>query len=106
MVVGAHCPGRNTGAVGTGGEGARPPAEPTAQPRRRSAFAPARYDIPPSAIFGHRDHRDTLYPGDKLYALLPRPRQEVARALGRPDRFPGNCEKDDLTRFRGEITVN
>ncbi|WP_169945948.1 N-acetylmuramoyl-L-alanine amidase [Microbispora sp. H11081] len=45
------------------------------------------YDLDPhEAIIGHRDLNRTACPGDRLYAYLPRLRDDVARRLG--DRRP------------------
>ncbi|MBB5956401.1 hypothetical protein FHS29_002987 [Saccharothrix tamanrassetensis] len=86
IVVGAHCPGQNVEAVGIENEGTyltvEPPAGQWDSLVSFCAFTCEQYGIPPREIFGHRDYHDTLCPGDKLYALLPRLRQEVARVLG------------------------
>ncbi|NUS62698.1 MAG: N-acetylmuramoyl-L-alanine amidase [Saccharothrix sp.] len=86
VVVGAHCPGQNTAAIGIENEGLYMDVEP---PKLQwdslvsfCVYTCEQYGIPPTAIEGHRDYRDTLCPGDKLYALLPRLRQEVAQVLG------------------------
>lgn len=86
VVVGAHCPGQNTAAIGIENEGLYMDVEP---PKLQwdslvsfCVYTCEQYGIPPTAIQGHRDYRDTLCPGDKLYALLPRLRQEVAQVLG------------------------
>ncbi|GAA2260845.1 hypothetical protein GCM10010402_15530 [Actinomadura luteofluorescens] len=45
---------------------------------------------PHAAIVGHRDYNATACPGDALYALLPRLRNQVAESLGerRPAEAP------------------
>jgi hypothetical protein len=53
------------------------------------AYLCAQYGIKPTAIYGHRDFKDTACPGDRLYAALPRLRTEVARLLGQ--RKPGKA---------------
>ncbi|HEX6347564.1 peptidoglycan recognition family protein [Umezawaea sp.] len=87
VVEGAHCPGQNTTAIGIENEGLYTAEEP----RREQwdslvsfcVYTCEQYGIAPTAIDGHRDHyTDTQCPGDKLYAMLPRLRQEVARVLG------------------------
>ncbi|MEU7524861.1 peptidoglycan recognition family protein [Saccharothrix sp. NPDC042600] len=86
VVVGAHCPGQNSAAIGIENEGNYMAVEPPVllwdSLVSFCVHTCEQYAIPPSEIFGHRDYRDTLCPGDKLYALLPRLRQEVARVLG------------------------
>ncbi|MFI9813988.1 peptidoglycan recognition protein family protein [Saccharothrix variisporea] len=86
VVVGAHCPGQNSEAIGIENEGNYMSVEPPVllwdSLVSFCVYTCEQYAIPPSEIFGHRDYRDTLCPGDKLYALLPRLRQEVARVLG------------------------
>ncbi|WNV82166.1 peptidoglycan recognition family protein [Umezawaea sp. Da 62-37] len=87
LVEGAHCPGQNRIAIGIENEGLYTAEEP---PREQwdslvsfCVYTCERYGIAPAAIDGHRDHYDdTVCPGDKLYSLLPRLRQEVARVLG------------------------
>ncbi|WP_245691704.1 peptidoglycan recognition protein family protein [Streptomyces katrae] len=40
------------------------------------------YNLAPAAIYGHRDFiSTTACPGAKLYAMLPKLRQDVARKL-------------------------
>ena len=41
-----------------------------------------RYGIAPTELYGHRDFKNTACPGDRLYALLPRLRTDVAGVLG------------------------
>jgi peptidoglycan hydrolase-like protein with peptidoglycan-binding domain len=38
--------------------------------------------IRPTELYGHRDFKNTACPGDRLYALLPRLRTDVAAVLG------------------------
>jgi hypothetical protein len=86
MVQGAHCPGQNSIAIGIENEG----NYMTVEPRQEQwdslvsfcVYVCDQYGIAPTSIDGHRDYKDTLCPGDKLYAQLPRLRQEVARVLG------------------------
>ena len=59
-----------------------PPAEQWEKLRSLCAYLCARYGIKPTAIHGHRDFKDTACPGDRLYAMLPRLRTEVAGLLG------------------------
>ncbi|MBY8848606.1 peptidoglycan recognition family protein [Saccharothrix longispora] len=85
VVEGAHCPGQNTAAIGIENEGTYLTVEP---PRTQwdslvsfCVYTCEQYGIAPDQIHGHRDYRDTLCPGDRLYALLPRLRSEVAAVL-------------------------
>ncbi|MGM1061739.1 peptidoglycan recognition protein family protein [Saccharothrix sp. Mg75] len=86
VVEGAHCPGQNTAAIGIENEGTYLTAEPTVLQWDTlvsfCVYTCAQYGIAPGEIKGHRDYRDTLCPGDRLYALLPRLRAEVAAVLG------------------------
>ena len=87
LVEGAHCPGQNSIAIGIENEGLYTAEEP--RPEQWDSlvsfcvYTCEQYGIAPTEIDGHRDHyADTQCPGDKLYAALPRLRQEVARVLG------------------------
>lgn len=87
VVQGAHCPGQNVDAIGIENEGTYTAVEPTHLQWDSlvsfCAYTCDQYGIRPADIEGHRDYyTDTVCPGDVLYALLPRLRQEVARALG------------------------
>ncbi|MBT2402912.1 MULTISPECIES: peptidoglycan recognition family protein [unclassified Streptomyces] len=122
QVRSAHCVGQNTVAVGIENEGTYTSVEPPA--RQYAALAAlcthicSQYGLPPSEIYGHRDFNNTACPGDRLYALLPRLRQDVALQLGVPlldelwqggedeqwDRWPGASEflpPDALERALG-----
>ncbi|GLX19545.1 peptidoglycan recognition protein family protein [Streptomyces lavendulae] len=86
LVRGAHCVGQNSVAIGIENEGTYTTEEPPAA--QFSALADLcaqvcrQYDVPPSEIYGHRDFNSTACPGDRLHAMLPRLRQDVARRLG------------------------
>ncbi|WP_331727990.1 peptidoglycan recognition family protein [Streptomyces sp. NBC_00158] len=86
LVRGAHCVGQNNVAVGIENEGTYTAVEPPEA--QFSALADLcahvcrQYDVAPSEIYGHRDFNSTACPGDRLYAMLPRLRQDVARRLG------------------------
>ncbi|WP_199441228.1 peptidoglycan recognition protein family protein [Umezawaea beigongshangensis] len=87
MIQGAHCPGQNEAAIGIENEGTYVDAEPpTPQWETLVSFcvyACDQYGISPREIFGHRDfYADTVCPGDRFYAMLPRLRREVAAVLG------------------------
>jgi len=83
-VVGAHCTGQNDVAVGIENEGTYTNVQIRDEHYdklvRMCAFICQKYGIPPRDIFGHRDFSATECPGDRLYARLPRLRDDV-RAL-------------------------
>jgi hypothetical protein len=87
VVQGAHCPGQNESAIGIENEGTYVDVEPP-EPQWETlvsfcVYTCEQYGISPREIFGHRDFfADTVCPGDKLYAMLPRLRHEVAAVLG------------------------
>lgn len=80
-VVGAHCPGQNSIAVGIENEGTytsvSPPAVLYNELVRLCAYICDQYGLHSSRIFGHRDYFATACPGNKLYAMLPRLRDDV-----------------------------
>ncbi|MCX4776086.1 peptidoglycan recognition protein family protein [Streptomyces sp. NBC_01264] len=85
-VRGAHCVGQNNVAIGIENEGTYMTVQPP--PAQFSVLADLcarvcrQYDVPASEIYGHRDFNSTACPGDTLYALLPKLREDVARRLG------------------------
>jgi hypothetical protein len=87
-VEGAHCTGQNVESVGIENEGTystlTPPDVLWTRLRAMCAYICYQYGIAPTELAGHRDYRDTLCPGDALYAMLPRLRTEVADLLGEP----------------------
>ncbi|MFP5019223.1 peptidoglycan recognition protein family protein [Pseudonocardia phyllosphaerae] len=87
VVEGAHSPGQNVIAIGIENEGTYTGATPTPMLwhslRATCAYICDKYGIAPTELYGHRDFRDTLCPGDRLYAALPRLRREVASLMGR-----------------------
>lgn len=88
-VVGAHTSGQNTAAVGIENEGTytsvTPPAALWNSLVDMVAYICDQYAISPARIFGHRDYNNTECPGDRLYAMLPQLRDEVAAKLGSPN---------------------
>ncbi|WP_318843079.1 N-acetylmuramoyl-L-alanine amidase [Myceligenerans pegani] len=84
-VVGAHCPGQNSDAIGIENQGTYTNVAPPAQLWNSlvdlCAYICQQYDIAPTQIYGHRDFRATACPGDVLYSMLPQLRSEVAAAL-------------------------
>ncbi|MEU6895347.1 peptidoglycan recognition family protein [Streptomyces sp. NPDC046557] len=85
QVRSAHCVGQNDVAVGIETEGTYTGVEPPPQQfealAELCAYVCGRYGLDPAEIRGHRDFNDTACPGDRLYALLPRLRDEVAARL-------------------------
>lgn len=109
QIQGAHCPNQNDIAIGIENEGTystvNPPRLVWERLRSLCAYACAQYKISPNELRGHREFRDTACPGDRLYAMLPQLRREVAGALGL--RAPTNPLTWPLLRVadRGERVV-
>jgi hypothetical protein len=109
QIQGAHCPNQNNIAVGIENEGTYtsvdPPGALWGQLRSLCAYACAQYKISPGELRGHREFYDTACPGDRLFAMLPQLRREVAAALGL--RAPANPLTWPLLRVadRGERVV-
>ncbi|MEU8774225.1 peptidoglycan recognition family protein [Streptomyces sp. NPDC048606] len=86
QVRAAHCVGQNDVSVGIENEGTYTGVEPPARQYEAlvslCAHVCGSYAIPPSEIHGHRDFNSTQCPGDRLYALLPKLREDVALRLG------------------------
>jgi len=85
-VVGAHTLNHNDHTIGIENEGTYMTVQPTAALWTRlvetCAWLCDVYDLDPfDAIVGHRDYNATACPGDVLYAMLPRLRNEVAGVL-------------------------
>ena len=87
QVEGAHCTGQNVVAIGIENEGTYigegPPPALWDSLRSLCAYVCFRYGIPPTELYGHRDYKNTICPGDRLYSMLPRLRAEVGGVLGR-----------------------
>lgn len=85
QVEGAHCTGQNVVAVGIENEGTYidqdPPGALWDSLRATCAYICAQYGIAPTELYGHRDFKNTICPGDRLYGMLPRLRDEVAGVL-------------------------
>ena len=86
QVEGAHCTGQNLVSIGIENEGTYTDTGPTGvlwdRLREMCAHVCSQYGIAPTEIYGHRDFKDTLCPGDVLYGMLPRLRGEVGGMLG------------------------
>jgi len=95
QVEGAHCTGQNVVAVGIENEGTYidqdPPGALWDSLRATCAYICAQYGIAPTELYGHRDFKNTICPGDRLYGMLPRLRQEVADVLNQ--RIEGSAAK-------------
>ncbi|WP_413229119.1 peptidoglycan recognition family protein [Actinomadura citrea] len=92
--VGAHTLGQNDHTIGIENEGTYTTVKPTGALWAKLVSTCARLcDVygpePHAAIVGHRDHNATACPGDALYALLPRLRDQVADRLG--ERYPAEA---------------
>ncbi|MDA0562982.1 peptidoglycan recognition protein family protein [Streptomonospora sp. S1-112] len=83
--VGAHVESYNDVAIGIENEGTYISASPTGALWESlvatCAWLCSAYGRPVSAIRGHRDFNATVCPGDRLYSMLPRLREEVGARL-------------------------
>jgi peptidoglycan recognition protein len=91
--TGAHCPGKNASSVGIAfhlrGMHATPTVAAVDAFRALVADGVARYHLTePVTISGHRDHRATLCPGDRLYEVLPSLMGTRIPPVG-PEELPG-----------------
>lgn len=86
QVDSAHCHGQNTVAVGIENEGNYMSTDPRgvqyASLVELCAHICRQYGLRPYQIYGHRDFNATDCPGDRLYALLPQLRRDVAAKVG------------------------
>jgi N-acetylmuramoyl-L-alanine amidase/Putative peptidoglycan binding domain len=87
FIEGSQCSDYNDVSIGIENEGTYtdvdPPAGQLAALRSLCAFACVQYKVDPGHLYGHRDYRDTACPGDRLYAMLPALRTQVAQLLGK-----------------------
>jgi hypothetical protein len=87
FIEGSQCADYNDVSIGIENEGTYlevdPPARQLASLRALCAYACLRYQVDPAHVYGHRDFGDTACPGDRLYALLPQLRAQVAQLLGK-----------------------
>ncbi|WP_019852882.1 peptidoglycan recognition protein family protein [Actinopolyspora mortivallis] len=85
-VVGAHAFGQNRLALGIENEGTYDTVEPRREQYTRlvelCVLLCGEYGIGAHEIHGHRDFNATGCPGDRLHALLPRLRRDVAAEIG------------------------
>ncbi|MFE3072592.1 N-acetylmuramoyl-L-alanine amidase [Streptomyces sp. NPDC059247] len=86
LVESAHCTGQNTVAVGIENEGTYTTVDPRSEQYAAlvelCAYICRQYGLRAHQIYGHRDFNATQCPGDRLYALLPRLRGDVAARVG------------------------
>ncbi len=86
FVLGSHCTGQNTTALGIENEGTytstTPPSAQWDKLVDLCAYLCQTYAVPASALYGHRDFLSTECPGDAFYAQLPALRSAVAAKLG------------------------
>jgi len=87
FIEGSQCTDYNDVSIGIENEGTYtevdPPAGQLASLRALCAYACLQYRVDPKHLYGHRDFRDTACPGDRLYAMLPALRSQVAQVLGK-----------------------
>ncbi|MFD8143920.1 N-acetylmuramoyl-L-alanine amidase [Streptomyces sp. NPDC059708] len=85
-VEAAHCAGQNTIAIGIENEGTYTSVDPRGEQYAAlvelCAHICAQYGLRAYQIYGHRDFNATQCPGDRLYALLPQLRRDVAARIG------------------------
>ncbi|MYT23830.1 N-acetylmuramoyl-L-alanine amidase [Streptomyces sp. SID7760] len=85
-VEAAHCTGQNTIAIGIENEGTYVTEDP--RPEQYDALVNLcvticrQYGLRAYQIYGHRDFNNTQCPGDRLYAMLPQLRADVAARIG------------------------
>jgi len=86
FVLGAHCTGQNSYALGIENEGTYTSTTPPSVQWNKlvdlCAYLCQTYSISSSALYGHRDFLATQCPGDAFYAQLPSLRSAVAAKLG------------------------
>lgn len=85
-VESAHCTAQNTVAIGIENEGTYSTVDPRSE--QYAALVDLitsicrQYGLRAYQIYGHRDFNNTECPGDRLYALLPQLRRDVAARIG------------------------
>lgn len=101
-LVGQHVGNNNAVAIGIENVGTYIDEAPTythyTSLARLVAYMCQQYDLPTSAIRGHRDLNATICPGGVLYAMLPQLRRDVATVLagGNPGRPPAGVSWSPL----------
>lgn len=85
-VESSHCTAQNTVSIGIENEGTYLTVDPRAT--QYAALVDLithicrQYGLRAYQIYGHRDFNNTLCPGDRLYALIPQLRKDVAARIG------------------------
>jgi hypothetical protein len=87
FIEGSQCADYNDVSIGIENQGTyaevNPPAALLVSLRALCAYACLQYQVGPEHLYGHRDFGDTECPGDRMYALLPQLRAQVAELLGK-----------------------
>ncbi|MER7760684.1 N-acetylmuramoyl-L-alanine amidase [Streptomyces sp. NPDC097619] len=85
-VESAHCGGQNTVAIGIENEGTYSTVDPRSEQYAAlvelCAHLCRQYGLRAYQVYGHRDFNATQCPGDRLYALLPQLRRDIAARVG------------------------
>ncbi|MFE3875843.1 N-acetylmuramoyl-L-alanine amidase [Kitasatospora sp. NPDC059146] len=85
-VEGAHCTAQNTVAIGIENEGTYSTVDPRSQQYAALidliTYICQQYGLRAYQVYGHRDFNNTECPGDRLYALIPQIRRDVAARIG------------------------
>ncbi|MEV7939710.1 N-acetylmuramoyl-L-alanine amidase [Kitasatospora sp. NPDC088264] len=85
-VESAHCTAQNTVAIGIENEGTYTTVDPRGEQYAALVdlitYICRQYGLRAYQIYGHRDFNNTECPGDRLYALIPQLRRDVAARIG------------------------
>ncbi len=85
-VESAHCKAQNRVAIGIENEGTYSTVDPLGTQYATLVdlitYICRQYGLRAYQIYGHRDFNNTLCPGDRLYALIPQLRKDVAARIG------------------------
>ncbi|WP_269664861.1 peptidoglycan recognition protein family protein [Streptacidiphilus rugosus] len=85
-VESAHCTSQNTVAIGIENEGTYSTVDPRGQQYAALvdliSYICSQYGLRAYQIYGHRDFNNTECPGDRLYAMIPQLRRDVAARIG------------------------
>ncbi|MFJ9607583.1 N-acetylmuramoyl-L-alanine amidase [Kitasatospora sp. NPDC101176] len=85
-VESAHCTSQNTVAIGIENEGTYSTVDPRSEQYTALVglitYICQQYGLRAYQVYGHRDFNNTECPGDRLYALIPQIRRDVAARIG------------------------
>ncbi|MFE5585810.1 N-acetylmuramoyl-L-alanine amidase [Kitasatospora sp. NPDC056531] len=85
-VESAHCTSQNTVAIGIENEGTYTTVDPRSEQYAALidliTYICRQYGLRAYQVYGHRDFNNTECPGDRLYALIPQIRADVAARIG------------------------